>query len=772
MMMMMSSVAPVEEDAAMRRRGRRRSSRRRSESRVSGSEESGSVGVAENEENAAASFGSVSHKKQQLQGSLNAAGSACEADNSMCGSDDDRSGTTTTTVVLREQDYIGLSSEVSSSSSPSPLPSSSSCFRTVRRSPSCSKESEKGVVREEELNLNLGATELRLGPRPRHQESGRCAENGREPMTCSTDELDPFAAAGLDKAQASSQKPAAAAASDRVVAAAASADRARTTTGSFRSFPNSEKWNGEELQREQQQGCDETLNLGISLVPNNRGCNRSEQVAAAADKKKLFHVSEGSAAMEEDNNNINNNTKQSRSNQQQGNPPPPLQQHLQEAPPQQQQQQQETEESMLVGRGETGENNGHYRLGGPQQHQQHPHVPHSCCCCCPHEAAVVEGSRAISAVPPPPPPSHTSSSSSSVAAAGNTRSRFPYNGTEMVAQKPKQLGAQQYPSPNIIYPCNMKPLLPPLPTSSSSSWQQQQLQTREQPGGLFGTFHPQPQLAASRGPLPQLMSNRATDASADANPKTWDSFSSSSLPPKKLEEASFTAVASSEFAKHPSPNKQPPATAVKEAAAPTTAPPRQAPVVVGWPPVRNFRRNALAFQQQPPRSAPPSSQERQPRPTTTTNPLVPTSVGMMTPPTPPANGGATPSQTSFLVKVYMDGLPIGRKVDLTTHNSYDKLKYALEDMFQQFIGQPIGGPQSFTGGNTGVSSSTCSRKLNFLHNSDYVLTYEDCDSDHMLVGDVPWEMFTTIVRRLRIMKGVDIAQRGGDDTMSSQLDVV
>jgi hypothetical protein len=523
------------------------------------------VGVGENEENAAASFGSVSHKKQLLQSSLKAAGSACEADNSMCCSDDDRSGTTTTTVVLREQDYIGLSSEVSSSSSPTPLPSSSSCFRTVLRSPSCSKESEKGVVREEELNLNLGATELRLGPRPQHQESGRCAKDGREAMTCSTDELEPFAAAGFDKAQASSQKPAAAA-SERVVAAAASADRARTTTGSFRSFPNSEKWNEEELQREQQQGCDETLNLGISLVPNNRGCNRSEQVAAAADKKKSFHVSEGSAAMEEDNNNINNNTKQSRSNQQQGNPPPPLQQHLQEAPPrQQQQQQEETQESMLMGRGETGENNGHYRLGGPQQHQQHPHVPHSCCCCCPHEAAVVEGSRAMTAAAPPPPPSNTSSS----VAAGNTRNRFPYNGTEMVYQKPKQLGAQQYPSPNIIYP-----LLPPLPSSSSSSWQQQQLQTQEQPGGLFGTFHPQPQLAASRGPLPQLMSNRATDASTEANPKTRDSFSSSSLPPKKLEEASFTAVASSEFAKHPSPNKQPPAIAVKEAAAPTTAPPR------------------------------------------------------------------------------------------------------------------------------------------------------------------------------------------------------
>jgi hypothetical protein len=86
-------------------------------------------------------------------------------------------------------------------------------------------------------------------------------------------------------------------------------------------------------------------------------------------------------------------------------------------------------------------------------------------------------------------------------------------------------------------------------------------------------------------------------------------------------------------------------------------------------------------------------------------------------------------------------------------------------------GQPDD-PQSSTAGETGMFSS-CSQKLNFLHSSEYVLTYEDRESDLMLVGDVPWEMFTTIVRRLRIMKGVDIARRGGgDNPTNSQVEAV
>ncbi|CAK9266422.1 unnamed protein product [Sphagnum jensenii] len=184
--------------------------------------------------------------------------------------------------------------------------------------------------------------------------------------------------------------------------------------------------------------------------------------------------------------------------------------------------------------------------------------------------------------------------------------------------------------------------------------------------------------------------------------------------------------------------------------------------MVGWPPVRNFRKTLV--QQQPPRPAPP--QERQPRPTTTTTPQVTTTVVPLTAAAAaaPASNRTQVTQTSFLVKVYMDGLSIGRKVDLTANNSYERLKSALEDMFQDMFQQFIS--------ETGMFSS-CSQKLNFLHSSEYVLTYEDRESDLMLVGDVPWEMFTTIVRRLRIMKGVDIARRGGgDNPTNSQVEAV
>lgn len=36
--------------------------------------------------------------------------------------------------------------------------------------------------------------------------------------------------------------------------------------------------------------------------------------------------------------------------------------------------------------------------------------------------------------------------------------------------------------------------------------------------------------------------------------------------------------------------------------------------------------------------------------------------------------------------------------------------------------------------------------------SDYTPAYEDKDGDWMLVGDVPWEMFISSCKRLRIMK--------------------
>lgn len=132
--------------------------------------------------------------------------------------------------------------------------------------------------------------------------------------------------------------------------------------------------------------------------------------------------------------------------------------------------------------------------------------------------------------------------------------------------------------------------------------------------------------------------------------------------------------------------------------------------VVGWPPVRSFRKNVMANQKSMKEEAACSG------------------------------GGAA------FVKVSMDGAPYLRKVDLKMYKSYQELSDALAKMFS-----------SFTMGNygrQGMIDFMNERKLmDLLNSSEYVPTYEDKDGDWMLVGDVPWEMFVDSCKRLRIMKG-------------------
>ncbi|KAI4349451.1 hypothetical protein L6164_010038 [Bauhinia variegata] len=135
--------------------------------------------------------------------------------------------------------------------------------------------------------------------------------------------------------------------------------------------------------------------------------------------------------------------------------------------------------------------------------------------------------------------------------------------------------------------------------------------------------------------------------------------------------------------------------------------------VVGWPPVRSFRKNILSVQK---------------------------------------NGGeesekGSPNGTGSFVKVSMDGAPYLRKVDLKMYKRYQDLSDALANMFS-----------SFTIGNCGSQGilkdfMNESKLMDLLNSSDYVPTYEDKDGDWMLVGDVPWEMFVESCKRLRIMKG-------------------
>lgn len=165
--------------------------------------------------------------------------------------------------------------------------------------------------------------------------------------------------------------------------------------------------------------------------------------------------------------------------------------------------------------------------------------------------------------------------------------------------------------------------------------------------------------------------------------------------------------------------------------------------VVGWPPIRSFRKNTLASQKRH------ADQEQDPTAS----------------PTDANEQVKQPSSTTLFVKANMDGVPIGRKVDLKSYDSYDSLKSALQDMFQRFMNGP-------TALGMVCASNVDHKQFNLLDGTEYVLTHEDRDGDWMLVGDVPWNMFVTTVKRLRIMKVSEAIGLGSKLKIQSSNDLV
>ncbi|KAG8370328.1 hypothetical protein BUALT_Bualt14G0105400 [Buddleja alternifolia] len=118
--------------------------------------------------------------------------------------------------------------------------------------------------------------------------------------------------------------------------------------------------------------------------------------------------------------------------------------------------------------------------------------------------------------------------------------------------------------------------------------------------------------------------------------------------------------------------------------------------IVGWPPVRSYRKNNIPAKK-------------------------------------------TETESGIYVKVSMDGAPYLRKIDLKVYDGYQELLKGLEIMFKFTIGLSIRifvlivvlfclilfpGEYSEREGYKG---------------SEYAPAYEDKDGDLMLVGDVPWE---------------------------------
>ncbi|KAL9239071.1 hypothetical protein vseg_013424 [Gypsophila vaccaria] len=171
----------------------------------------------------------------------------------------------------------------------------------------------------------------------------------------------------------------------------------------------------------------------------------------------------------------------------------------------------------------------------------------------------------------------------------------------------------------------------------------------------------------------------------------------------------------------------------KRAASPTSV-----SQVVGWPPIRSYRMNSMATQAKSLATAENNSQFNE-------------SKGKKLMYDAEDKGNANPkdkmaSKSSLFVKVNMDGVAIGRKVDLASHSSYESLACTLEEMFTKSDDEKSNAEEL----NLMPKATIPSKLLDGT--SDFVLTYEDKDGDWMLVGDVPWGMFVTSIKRLKIMR--------------------
>ncbi|CAN6989015.1 unnamed protein product [Brassica oleracea var. botrytis] len=158
--------------------------------------------------------------------------------------------------------------------------------------------------------------------------------------------------------------------------------------------------------------------------------------------------------------------------------------------------------------------------------------------------------------------------------------------------------------------------------------------------------------------------------------------------------------------------------------------------VVGWPPVRSFRKNLANG------SSSKLGNESTSNGVVIKNQKCDDDNGREKPVEPKRQGG-------LFVKINMYGVPIGRKVDLSAHDSYEQLSLTVDKLFRGLLAAQR---ESLSFGEevkpiTGLLSG----------NGEYTLTYEDNEGDKMLVGDVPWHMFVSSVKRLRVIKTSEIS---------------
>ncbi|KAL5558631.1 hypothetical protein UlMin_034842 [Ulmus minor] len=116
-------------------------------------------------------------------------------------------------------------------------------------------------------------------------------------------------------------------------------------------------------------------------------------------------------------------------------------------------------------------------------------------------------------------------------------------------------------------------------------------------------------------------------------------------------------------------------------------------------------------------------------------------------------GKSQESKNHMFVKINMEGVPIGRKVDLKAYDSYEKLSYAIDELFRGLLEAQ----RDYSGSKSEKTINTKETTDSFrATNGEYTLVYEDNEGDRVLVGDVPWQMFVSTAKRLRVLKSSEL----------------
>ncbi|CAL2234302.1 unnamed protein product [Prunus armeniaca] len=154
--------------------------------------------------------------------------------------------------------------------------------------------------------------------------------------------------------------------------------------------------------------------------------------------------------------------------------------------------------------------------------------------------------------------------------------------------------------------------------------------------------------------------------------------------------------------------------------------------VVGWPPVRSSRKNLASCK----------SSFSKPQNSESPNEILQEGS---------SGKSDTNSKPHMFVKINMEGVPIGRKINLKAYDSYEKLSLAIDELFQGLLAAQRVCSDVEKEDKKGETKS-------ITHgNGEYTLLYEDHEGDRMLVGDVPWNMFVSTAKRLRVLNSSELS---------------